>query len=50
MNGASPSFSEMELTMALPWQHFSPASITLHLELSINQRHPGRYPAHLRSN
>ncbi len=25
----------MELTIALPWQHFRPAWITLHLELSI---------------
>jgi hypothetical protein len=34
-NSASPSFSEIELTIGLPCTHFSPASITLHLELSI---------------
>jgi hypothetical protein len=28
-------FIEIEFTMALPCTHFSPASITLHLELSI---------------
>ena len=33
-NGSSPSFMEMELTMALPWTHLSPASITSHLEES----------------
>ncbi len=26
---------EIELTIDLPWAHFSPASITSHLELSI---------------
>ena len=35
MNGSSPSFIEIELTIGLPATHFSPASITLHLELSI---------------
>jgi len=35
MNLASPSFMEIELTMALPCTHFRPASITSHLELSI---------------
>ncbi len=34
-NCASPSFMEIELTMALPCTHLSPASMTLHLELSI---------------
>jgi hypothetical protein len=35
MNLASPSFIEIELTIALPCTHFRPASITSHLELSI---------------
>ena len=35
MNFSSPSFIEIELTIALPCTHFRPASITLHLELSI---------------
>jgi hypothetical protein len=35
MNSASPSLSEIELTIGLPCTHLSPASITLHLELSI---------------
>ena len=34
MNGSSPSFRLMELTIALPCTHFSPASITVHLEES----------------
>ena len=34
MNGASPSFRLIELTMPLPCRHFSPASITVHFELS----------------
>ena len=34
MNGSSPSFSEMELTTALPWMFFRPASMTSHLEES----------------
>ncbi len=34
MNFSSPSFMEIELTMALPCTHFRPASITSHLELS----------------
>ena len=32
---SSPSFKEIELTIDLPWRHFSPASITSHLEESI---------------
>jgi hypothetical protein len=32
---ASPSFSEIEFTTDLPCTHFSPASMTDHLELSI---------------
>jgi hypothetical protein len=35
MNAASPSFMEMELTIGLPCTHFSPASMTSHLEESI---------------
>ena len=35
MNSASPSFIEIELTIALPCTHFKPASITLHLLESI---------------
>jgi hypothetical protein len=35
LNSASPSFIEMLLTMPLPWMHFRPVSMTLHLELSI---------------
>ena len=31
---SSPSLSEIELTIALPWTHFRPASITSHLEES----------------
>lgn len=34
---ASPSFRLMLLTMAFPWQHFSPASITAKLEESIHK-------------
>jgi hypothetical protein len=34
MKSASPSFMEMEFTMALPCTHLRPASMTLHLELS----------------
>jgi hypothetical protein len=34
-NSASPSFMEIELTIGLPCTHLSPASITLHFELSI---------------
>jgi hypothetical protein len=34
-NSASPSFIEIELTMHLPCTHFSPASMTLHLDESI---------------
>ncbi len=34
MNAASPSLSEIELTTLLPCRHFSPASITLHLDES----------------
>src|SRR3546814_7578053 len=33
--GSSPSFMLIELTIGLPGTHFSPASITLHFELSI---------------
>ena len=33
-NFSSPSFIEIELTIALPWTHLSPASITSHLEES----------------
>ena len=32
---ASPSFNEIELTTGFPCTHFSPASMTDHLELSI---------------
>ena len=32
--GSSPSFIEMELTIALPCTHFRPASITSHFEES----------------
>ena len=35
MNGSTPSFMEIEFTIGLPATHFRPASITLHLELSI---------------
>ena len=35
MKASSPSFSEIEFTTPLPCRHFSPASITLHFELSI---------------
>jgi hypothetical protein len=35
MNSASPSFSEIEFTIALPCVQRRPASITLHFELSI---------------
>ena len=35
LNSASPSFSEMELTMPLPWMQRRPASMTLHLDESI---------------
>ena len=34
-NFSSPSFMEIELTIALPWTHLSPASSTSHLEESI---------------
>jgi hypothetical protein len=34
-NASSPSFRLMELTMALPCTHLSPASITDHLDESI---------------
>ena len=34
MNAASPSFSEIEFTTALPCRHFSPASITENFEKS----------------
>ena len=34
-NFSSPSFREIELTIALPWTHFRPASMTSHLEESI---------------
>lgn len=34
---ASPSFRLMLLTMGFPWQHFSPASITVKLEESIHK-------------
>ena len=34
-NSASPSFMEIELTIALPWTHLRPASITSHFEESI---------------
>ena len=34
-NSSSPSFIEIELTIGLPDTHFSPASITDHLLLSI---------------
>ena len=33
-NLLSPSFSEIELTMPLPWRVLSPASMTSHLEES----------------
>src|SRR5947207_12997042 len=35
MNASSPSLSEIELTIALPWTHFNPASITSHFDESI---------------
>ena len=35
MNAASPSLRLMEFTTALPCTHFSPASITSHLDESI---------------
>ena len=35
LKASSPSFRLMELTIALPCRHFSPASITCHLEESI---------------
>ena len=35
MNGPSPSFKLIELTMDFPWQAFRPSSITLHFEESI---------------
>ena len=35
INSSSPSFSEIELTIALPWICFKPASITSQFELSI---------------
>ena len=31
----SPSFREIEFTMHLPWEHFSPACTTWNFELSI---------------
>ena len=34
MNFSSPSFSEMEFTMPLPWRHLRPASMTSHLDES----------------
>ena len=34
MNSASPSLSEIEFTIALPWMHFKPFSITFQRELS----------------
>ncbi len=34
MNFSSPSFMEIELTIGLPWTHFSPASITWNFEES----------------
>ena len=34
-NLASPSFMEIEFTIAFPWVDCRPASITSHLELSI---------------
>ena len=34
MNLASPSLREMELTIGLPWTHFSPATMMPNLELS----------------
>ena len=34
MNFSSPSFMEIELTIALPCTHFRPASITSHFEES----------------
>ena len=34
-NSASPAFRLIELTIDFPWTHFSPASITDHLLLSI---------------
>ena len=34
MNGSTPSFIEMELTIDLPCTHLSPASMTSHLEES----------------
>ena len=38
-NGSSPSLRLIELTIALPWTHFSPASITLHLRGVDHHRH-----------
>mmetsp|Transcript_12459 Transcript_12459/g.31573 ORF Transcript_12459/g.31573 Transcript_12459/m.31573 type:complete len:207 (+) Transcript_12459:4854-5474(+) len=35
INSASPSLSEMELTMHLPWQHLRPASMMWNLDESI---------------
>ncbi len=35
MNSSSPSFRLIELTIDLPWIHFKPASMTLHLDESI---------------
>ena len=35
MNNSSPTFSEMEFTIALPWFHFSPASTMSNLDESI---------------
>jgi hypothetical protein len=34
-NSSSPFFSEMELTIALPWTFLRPASMTSHFEESI---------------
>jgi hypothetical protein len=34
-NFSSPSFREIELTIALPWTHLRPASMTSHFEESI---------------
>ena len=35
MNGSSPSFSEIELTIDLPWTFVRPASMTSHFDESI---------------
>ena len=36
IKSSSPSLSEIELTIHLPWQHFNPASITLKFDESIH--------------